>query len=126
MATKRQVVKRCAELSVVMDDLSFDCPLGTCLGGSGLHWLDKDHLLGMIPKSEIWDDILDEISWGLEDCPGSCQHCQDQFEAFDIPWKSDLSIKENALLHADKLEESGDTGKALALREVLTNERGVR
>ena len=119
MATKRQVVKRCEELGVVMDDLSFDCPLGTCIAGSGLHWFEKDSLLGSIPKYEIWDDVLDELSWGLEDCPDSCEYCQDQLDSLGVVFEpAGLSIREQAMIGADQLELKGDP-RAKMIREQL-------
>jgi len=84
MATKRQAMKRAAELGCTIDDNGFaitlDTPKGMVLGASGLHWYDLhyDSPPRAWSKPEAWAAIIEEMSMGVESCMNpECDSCND-------------------------------------------------
>lgn len=87
MATKKQVTKRTEELgmTMVVDNEDHSChveaPKGKRIAGQGgvhyiTHYGTGD---AAYPMSTVYDEILDDISWGLEDCTdANCEICGDK------------------------------------------------
>lgn len=84
MATKAQFRKRLAELGCTFEQdenaITVDAPKGKKIAGVGVHyvthWGTGD---AAYPMSAVYDDCIDDLSMGLEDCTESdCEICNDK------------------------------------------------
>lgn len=89
MATAKQVRLRAAELGVTIDDdcdgnpenwlqdVTINAPRGFVFACTGTHHcVSSKGNAGLIPKSEVWQSVLDDMAMGLEPCTDpDCEAC---------------------------------------------------
>ena len=81
LATRQQATARAAALGCTLDDdggcMRLDLPVGWRLAYNERHWMDW-YSGGMtdLSKPEIWGDLLESLSMGLEPCDDpDCDCC---------------------------------------------------
>lgn len=83
MATRKQFMARCKELGVTVEDdgssLVASAPKGKHFACRDLHMLsiDYDSPPGAWKKADAYQDLMDDLSYGLEDAPEDCD-CRDE------------------------------------------------
>jgi hypothetical protein len=92
MATRRQLVERCAALGLELVDeagsLEVLCPSGKRIGGMDVHMLRLayDHPPGAWKKPEAYAALLDDLSRGVEPCrEPECDYCTESADDEGVP-----------------------------------------